>query len=288
MAERILLTGATGNVGQSVLKYFQPSAHQSLFIASRQSSGLQSNELYFDFETPGSYTETLCRIDVLFLLRPPHISNVEEYFIPLIDAAKQAGLKHIIFLSVQGADKVSYIPHAKIEKLIVKSGIPFTFIRPSYFMQNLTTTLADDICRYSRIVLPSGKARFLWVDVDDIGRAIAAVLVAPAKHKNKAYTITGKELADFRHIAEMLSKSLGRKISFENRNPLSFYFYKRRTGMQIPFILVIILLHFLPRFQKAPEISHDFTLLTGHQPNTLQKFIDAHISVWVNNTNKKQ
>ena len=91
---------------------------------------------------------------------------------------------------MQGADRASFIPHAKIEKLILKSDIAYTFIRPSYFMQNLTTTLRQDIREKNKIFLPAGEAHFLWVDVDDIGKAIARVLEEPEKHLNRIYTIT--------------------------------------------------------------------------------------------------
>jgi uncharacterized protein YbjT (DUF2867 family) len=183
-----------------------------------------------------------------------------------------------VFLSVQGADEVSFIPHAKIEKLILKSGLAYTFIRPSYFMQNLTTTLWEDIWKNDRIFLPAGKARFLWVDVADIGKAIATVLKHVKSHQNKAYTITGHELYHFQKIAEMLSKALGRKIQYISPNLLKFYFTKKKEGVKPAFIFVMIMLHFLPRFQKPPNISNDFTLLTGDKPNTLYEFISENLA----------
>jgi hypothetical protein len=53
----------------------------------------------------------LKNIDVLFLLRPPHISEVETYFNPLLQSAKENNIKKIVFLSVQGAEKSKIIPH---------------------------------------------------------------------------------------------------------------------------------------------------------------------------------
>jgi uncharacterized protein YbjT (DUF2867 family) len=213
------------------------------------------------------------------LLRPPHISDVQKFFKPLIANAKAAGVQHIVFLSVQGAESVSFIPHAKIEKLLIESGIPYTFIRPSYFMQNLSTTLLKDIKDKNWIYLPAGKAKFLWVDVSDIGLAIAKVLENPKNHINKAYTITGTELMKFYEVAALLSQQLGRKIEFVSPNLLQFFITKKREGMAAPFIFVMIMLHYLPKFQKPPEISDDFTQISGRQPRTLEQFIEDNLAV---------
>lgn len=177
----------------------------------------------------------------------------------LTAACERAAVKQIVFLSVQGADQMSFIPHAKIEKLIRRSGIGYTFIRPSYFMQNLTTTLKDDIVRDRRLFLPAGKALFLWVDVSDIGRAIAVVLMNWDQHQNRAYTITGNELLTFGQVSSLLSERIGYEIRFESPNPIRFYLTKRREGVALGLVLVTLLLHFLPQFQKAPQISPDFT-----------------------------
>lgn len=275
--ENILITGASGNVGQAILHHFAPNAEQKLYLASRKEG---ENQLYFDFENLEGTKPSLAKTDTLFLLRPPQISDVKQYFQPLIKHAKEAGVKHIVFLSVQGAEDVSFIPHAKIEKLIKASGIPYTFIRPSYFMQNLSTTLLQDIKAHDRIFLPAGKAKFLWVDVMDIGKAIAVVLQDVAAHRNQAYTITGNELYDFEEVTRMLSEALGRKIDYVSPNLLRFYLIKKKEGMKPAFILVMIMLHYLPRFQKAPHISPDLTNLSGDVPISLRDFMERNKEIW--------
>jgi uncharacterized protein YbjT (DUF2867 family) len=191
-----------------------------------------------------------------------------------------ARIKHIVFLSVQGAESTSFIPHAKIEKLIRQSGIGYTFIRPSYFMQNLTTTLKDDITHHHRLFLPAGQAPFLWVDVADVGQAIAVVLTNWKRHQNVAYTITGSELLTFSQVSFLLSARLGYAVHYESPNPIRFYLTKRRQGVASGLVLVMLFLHFLPRFQNSPRISPDFTRLTSRLPNTLANFIDQHKSDW--------
>ena len=201
--ENILITGAGGNVGAEVLNHFISSVDQQVWLSTRNESSFEKNLRYFDFNFLEKSTASLNASDVLFLLRPPDIADVKKYFVPLIEACKANHVKHIVFLSVQGADKASYIPHTKIEKVIVQSGISYIFIRPSYFMQNLTTMLLGDIKNKRMIFLPAGKAPFLWVDVADVGAAIAKVLENVRLHQNKIYTLPGSALIPFGKVAEM-------------------------------------------------------------------------------------
>ncbi|MBC8156444.1 MAG: NmrA family NAD(P)-binding protein [Bacteroidetes bacterium] len=276
-----LITGATGNVGAAVLEHLSVDVLRHIYTATQRRTTADETERWLDFEQPDSFLAALKQIDVVFLLRPPQLADTKTYFAPFIAACQQAAVKQLVFLSVQGAEHISFIPHAKIEKLIQQSGIAYTFIRPSYFMQNLTTTLKNDIVRDRRLFLPAGKAPFLWVDVSDIGRVIALVLINWTQHQNRAYTITGNELLTFGQVSTLLSERIGYEISFESPNPIRFYLTKRREGIASGLVLVMLFLHFLPRFQKVPQISPDFTRLTGRQPNTLSQFIDQNKSVWI-------
>jgi uncharacterized protein YbjT (DUF2867 family) len=279
--KNILITGARGNVGREVMKHFIPSSAQRVWTSSRNKSAVGKNVLYFDFKDLKESVKSLEDIDVLFLLRPPDIADVKKYFTPLIRACKQQGVKHIIFLSVQGADTTSYIPHAKIEKIIVASGINYTFIRPSYFMQNLTTTLLGDIKTRGRIFLPAGNAPFLWVDVEDVGRAIAEVLKNVSLHQNKTYTITGNDLIPFGDVAKMISDELNDKVNYISPSLARFYRVKRKQGLGRGYIMVMIMLHYLPRFQRPPHISNDLKTLVHRDPVSLKEFIQGNKYAWM-------
>jgi len=276
---RILLTGASGQVGQAVQQHFPPNLKRQLLCATRNREPAPG-KVYFDFaDLPGS-RPALAQAEVLFLLRPPQLADVEAYFAPLIKAAEQEGVSQVVFLSVQGADQLSIIPHAKIEKLLRGSQLAWTFVRPSYFMQNLSSTLRDDIRERDRIFLPAGRARFLWIDVDDIGRAVAAILANPMPHAGQAYDLTGEGLHDFATVADLLSRHLGRDIRYQSPNLLHFIWQKRKEGHPFSYIFVLILLHYFPRFSAEPEASPMVERLTGGKPGTLEGFIKANRTVW--------
>lgn len=282
----ILITGATGNVGRQVVHCLseintKKNLQHKVIIADRDTDrakeafGNDSNLSFrhFDFDDTKSFSSSFEGIDIMFLLRPPQISEVDKYFRPLFDEAKSKGIRKIVFLSVQGADKSKVIPHNKIELLIKEYGFEYIFVRPSYFMQNLTTTLLNEIKTKSTVTLPSGNAKFNWIDVKNIGNCIAELIVSFDDYSNQAITITGEENLDYSTAASYLSKELGREIKFRSVNPIRFYFLKRKQGMSSGFVVVMTILHFLPRLQGEPEITDNYFKITGEEPTKLKEFI---------------
>lgn len=282
--KKVLITGAVGNVGMEVIKSLSKLARGFEIIAAVRNIEKDKIQLAefrtalkeFDFTDTDTFQPALQDCDVLFLMRPPQISNVGKYFKPLIDAAIREGVSHIVFLSVQGVEKSSVIPHHKIEKLIVESKIPYTFLRPAYFMQNFTTTLRQDLIYKKKIFLPAGKVVFTLIDIRDIGEVAARIIAEPATYLNKCYELTCDDRLTFKEMAIQLSDTIGTTINYQSPSLLSFFRAKRRENIPVAFILVMIMLHYLPRFQKAPALSDWVKKITGRPPVTFKQFIIDH------------
>jgi uncharacterized protein YbjT (DUF2867 family) len=277
----ILITGATGNIGMEVLNALTKIDHRSDIYAgvrdiesdSKKTEKFKVKNILFDFTNSDTCKPAIQNMDILFLLRPPQISDVKKYFKPLIDAIKESSIKHIVFLSVQGVEKSKIIPHHKIEQLIIESKIPFTFLRPAYFMQNFMTTLRADIIDKNRIYLPAGSAKFTLVDVSDVGYVAAIILTEIEAHLNKSYELTNTEKLSFFEMAAQLSQILNRKINYISPNLLTFYLTKRREKVPAMLALVMIMLHYLPRFQKEPKITDCIEKIFKRQPKSFKHFI---------------
>lgn len=278
----ILILGATGNIGIEVIRFLIKNDSQNRIIAGVRNVDKAKtifkdyptlDYAHFDYEDSETFDNALMGIDRIFLLRPPHISEIETFFKPLISKIKQKNIKQIVFLSVQGAEKSKIIPHNKIERMINDYELDYIFLRPSYFMQNLTTTLINDINIKRQIILPSGKAKFNWIDIENIGEAAAILLDKFEDYKNKAIEITGLENEDFETVTRLINSSITDPIKFKNVNPIRFYQIKKRDGMAKGMIIVMAILHFLPRFQKEPQISDFYERLTGKKPTDLKTFI---------------
>lgn len=280
--KKILITGATGNIGFEVIHFLNLLDSKNEVIAGVRNIEKAKKQFenfpnlkfrHFDFENPESFESALELVDIVFLLRPPHISNVEKYFKPLVMKIKEKHIHEIIFLSVQGAEKSNVIPHNKIERLIQEYELEYIFLRPSYFMQNLTTTLKNDIKSKRKIILPSGKAKFNWIDIKNIGETCALLIENFSDYKNKAIELTGYENENFDKVVELINSQIEAKIIYESVNPIKFYQIKRKDGLQKGMIMVMLLLHFLPRFQKEPRISKFYEDLTSKKPTRLIEFI---------------
>jgi len=281
---KVLITGATGNVGIEVLSALKKLEHQLEIFAGVRDTEFGNEKLInfnvkyikFDFSNSETFFSALQNIDLLFLLRPPQISDVNKYFAPLIEIARYSSVKHIVFLSVQGVENSKIIPHHKIEKLIVGSKIPYTFLRPAYFMQNFTTTLRNDLVNKQRIYLPAGQAKFTLVDVNDIGAVTAKILTQPQNHINKCYELTNNETLTFTEMAEQISKVIGKTIKFISPHLLQFFWNKRKENVPTMLILVMIMLHYFPRFQKTPKTTEWIKSITGHEPRSFENFIQTN------------
>ncbi|MDL2311472.1 NmrA family NAD(P)-binding protein [Bacteroidales bacterium OttesenSCG-928-B11] len=279
----ILITGATGNIGFEVIRFLTKiDSPNKIIVGVRNIEKAKKSftkfpdldYTHFDFEDFNTFDNALNEIDTLFLLRPPHISDVDSFFKPLILKIKEKNIKQVVFLSVQGAEKSKVIPHHKIEQLIIENGLDFIFLRPSYFMQNLTTTLIGDIKTKREIILPAGKAKFNWIDIENIGEVAAILLDNFGDYKNNAFEITGLENESFEKVTELINNTIDNPITYRNVNPFHFFRIKKREGVEKGMIFVMIFLHILPRFQKEPMISDFYERLTGKKPTDLKTFIE--------------
>lgn len=143
-------------------------------------------------------------------------------------------------------------------------------------MQNLTTTLIEDIKAKREIILPSGQAKFNWVDVENICEMGAILLDRFVEYKNLPFEITGLENENFEKVCSLINKAIKDPIEYRSVNVLRFYGIKRKEGMVKGMIIVMILIHLLPRFQKEPIISDSYKRLTN-----LAETISENENPWI-------
>lgn len=267
---RILITGATGNVGSEVRRILAQRFPQVEAIAAVRGEARGPGFRTFDYDRPETFDGALAGVDVVFLLRPPHISKIRPVYEPLFRRMDALGVRRVVLLSVQGAPSSKVIPHRQIELLLEEFGFETVYARPSYFVQNLTTTLADDLGR-GEIALPAAQAKFNWVDVADLAEACAEFLVNFERHRGRAYDLTGTQNLSFGEVMARLESSLGLRVRYR---PVSLpWFLLTRLGRREPWAkaLVMATLHFLPRVQGDPTIDGALEALLGRRPTTVEE-----------------
>jgi uncharacterized protein YbjT (DUF2867 family) len=191
-----------------------------------------------DFQDRTTFAAAVRGVERLFLLRPPQIARVRDTLNPFLDAAKSGGVRHIVFLSLMGAERNPFVPHRVVEQHLMRLGVPYTLLRPGFFMQNLSGTHAEDIVRYGEIIVPAGEGRTSFLDARDIAEAAAVVLTEPG-HEGQAYTLTGAEALTYGEAAAILTKALGQTIAYRRPSLWRFVRYMRRRGFAWDFIGVM-------------------------------------------------
>jgi uncharacterized protein YbjT (DUF2867 family) len=280
---KTLVTGATGTTGAEVLLALK-QRNQLTVAAIRKAEDaakLEPGQEYvlFDINEPDTFTQALEGIEKVYLMRPPAVAD-SHVFGAFIEKAQQIGVRHIVYLSVLGAEKNPVIPHHGIEKLIQKSGIPYTFLRPSYFMQNLSTTHRDDVRLRNEIFVPAGKGKTSFIDVRDIAQVAALAFTEPG-HVNIAYELTGSEALDYYQVAELFTQVLGRKVEYTR--PTIFKFYREMNKRDIPagFTLVMIALYTVASLGMAAKVTPELENLLGRKPITFRQFIEDNKALWM-------
>lgn len=285
MSSVILVTGALGNVGTEIVKCLQV-AGKKVRVADineerlKERFGDSVESVRFDFSRPETYKTTFNGVEKMFLMRPPHITDVKRYMFPAIDAAKRAGVKHVVFLSLIGIEKATFVPHYKVEQYLKKVNLQTTFLRCSFFMQNLNTTHCQEIKERNEIFVPVGRAKTSFIDVRDIG-AVAAVALTEEGHSDKNYDLTGSEGVDYWEVTRIMSEVLGRKITYRNPNSISFLIGTVRRGIPLQYAVVMLGLYTSTRFGMADPITNDVERLTGKQPITLRQYVQDYQESWM-------
>ena len=283
---KILVTGASGNVGRYVVEELLKQ-NQSIRVAGTNLSRLQGlfgdsvEAIEFDFLDPSTYENALKDVDRVFLMRPPHLGKPDDLY-PFIDALKKYKIKGLVFLSLMGVEKNPIPPHHKIEKYIKNSGVPHTNIRPGFFMQNVSGIHSKEIRDQNELFIPAGNSKTSFIDAADIGIAIATVLCEPEKHANKSYTLTGPKALNYEEVAKILTKLLGRKISYAHPSFLRYRaYYIHERNLDPTYVNVTVALYFMTRMGTAKAVTEDFFNLTGKPPKDFEEFAANNLDAFL-------
>ncbi len=198
---------------------------------------------------------------------------------PLIDAAYAAGAQHLVFLSVLGADTMSWVPHRKVELHLLASKGSWTLLRPGFFAQNLQDAYAQDIREDDRIYVPAGKAKVAFLDVADIGSVVARIFERPAAFSGRALTLTGPRAVTFDEVAQLLSRRLDRAIRYDAAS-IAGYAWHLRMKRRLPWmqILVQTFLHVGLRRGDAERVEDTIEQILGRPARDIAEYIERYAS----------
>jgi len=294
--EKILITGATGNVGLTTLKLLESKNYPGVEVVAavrdieraRKIEGIANCHFcQFEFDEPSTYDKALEGVTKIVLIRPNQVSDVSKYIFPFLAKAEQKGVKHIVFISIVGAERNRIFANHRTENHFKKLTIPTTILRPSLYMQNLSTLHRNDIQEHDKINIPGGAGLVNYIDVRDVAEAIVTVLMIPG-HENQAYDITGPEVMDFYQIAKIFSNELEREIKYTRPSAIKFVRQKLVDKKMLLYVLTLSLLYNAVRNGKMNYTNNVFRSITGHDPRHLVDFVHEYRDCWLKPDTKEK
>lgn len=240
----VLITGATGDIGGLLVDELAAGSAPIRVMCRRPEQVRAFAErgigaVLGDFGDPTSLRRAMDGCGQVFLLAPSGPDQFRQDR-DAIDAAKAAGVSHIVKVSTLDANPESSIPwardHALADEHLKDSGLAWTRLQPGAFIKNLLTEAAA--IRRGWLPQTSGHGATAWVDVADIAAVAARVItdesVQGGRHaQGRAYLLTGARPLSYPEIAGILSSTLGRRVRYVHVPAPLFYAVLRRSGLPV-------------------------------------------------------
>jgi uncharacterized protein YbjT (DUF2867 family) len=217
----ILLTGATGTAGSFIANEFvRERVPVRILVRNRaKAAGLENVPTVEiaegDMSRPSSLGSALDGVDRVLMISAPLMDMVETQN-TFIDAAKAAGVRHVIKFSGLDARRDTTFPfglmHKDIEEHLEKSGLAWTHLRPTGFMQEYLRE-APSIINDNAFYLALGNVRLNPVDLVDVGK-VAFLLLRDGGHEGEQIPVTGPEALTMAEMADRISRATGRTVRY--------------------------------------------------------------------------
>src|SRR5437879_863367 len=280
MSKPVLVTGATGTIGRDVAKQLSGRgvsvrAGVRDKAKARKQFGADIALVPFEFENLKAFSEALEGVEKVFLL-PPLLPNQLEVMNVFVDAAKRAGVRHIVKLSAIGVDDETQPTavkwHGSSERHIRESGVAFTFLRPNSFMLNFITYFPP---RNGAIYLPWGNGTASFVDTRDIASDAAKALTS-AGHGGRIYTLTGPATLGIAEVALILSEVTGREFKYVDVPEAAARDGMLQAGVPPWQVELVLELHAVNKQNRWSAVTSDIEKITGTPPTDFAQFARDH------------
>ncbi|MCP3169035.1 NmrA/HSCARG family protein [Myxococcus qinghaiensis] len=231
----VLVTGATGNQGGAVARHLLHRGHRVVAYvrqpespAARSLQSLGAELAVGDFDDVDALARAAESVDAFYAMATPFETGVEaeiRHGMNQVDAARLAEVKHFVYTSVAGADRLTGIPHFdskhRVELHVRRSGLPFTILGPTFFMENLTSPMFEEGLRAGVLAfgLPASRGLQL-VSINDLAAFAVRVLEDAERHEDLRIDVASDEVTG-QQAAGLLSMVSGHRIHFEQL-PLDF------------------------------------------------------------------
>ena len=279
----ILVTGASGTVGRALVRQLSDrgAAFKAMVRKGADRDALERAgvaTVVADYTDSARLSEAMTGIEQVYLIGPadpPHISREGA----VIDAARQAAVRCVVKQSAMAAHDMSACAFKRwngmVERQLMQSGLAYTILRPTGFMQNFVNYDAARIAADAVIGAPLGDARVSWIDVRDIA-GVAATVLSEEGHDGRVYDLSGPEALSHHDIATKLSAATGREIRYEPLSDAEWFRQMRSRGLPASAARSMLSLYQAYREADPGPVTGWVEILTGRSPRSFDAFAQEH------------
>ncbi|AMP98054.1 NmrA family protein [Pedobacter cryoconitis] len=283
---KILITGATGQVGRKTINFLLSNKEIELVAAVRSpekaaaftAKGIAT--VILDFDDESTHLTALKDIDRILIVTGYTVDMLRQSK-ALLDNAKEAGVKHVVHLGACGRDDTTvahWAWHQLIERYIEWSGFSYTHLRPETFMQNVLSYGGKRAIENGVIHAYVEGARLSWVDVDDVAQVAALALAYPEVHGGQTYRL-GYDAITFDEMAGLMTSIVGKPFYYEPLSPEIFLQQMKDSGAEMAYMGCVYdhwKRYAAGTIPGADDTFDNFFDITGKQPVKWIDFIEKH------------
>lgn len=279
---RCVIFGATGKIGRELLNNFS-EAEIPVKAVTRDISKARHQPFVTWVQADLAYKNSV--ENVLTGARSVYLAtsfanNLVELESNLIEAGSIKGVQHIVKISTKSASPKSefIIPrlHYEAEQQLKGSGLHWTIIQPSGFMQNWLGDLSQTVQRERKIYAATGDGALSFIDTRDIADVAFTVLVEGEKHYEKIYQLTGGNAVNYFDVADAISKAINEPVQFIPVPEDEIRKRMQQKGVPEQFIHIMLKMAESQRLGQARGVTHTVQQVTGRAPRTAEGFVRDH------------
>ncbi|QGY43075.1 NAD(P)H-binding protein [Maribellus comscasis] len=283
---KILITGATGNLGKQTLQSLVSKTDVSNLAAlvRDESKATDLKELGIEirvgnYDDIASLTSAFHGIDKLFFVSASDIEKRLPQHKNVLEAAKENSVEHIVYTSFVRKNETDSSPIAAVakahiysEEFLLESGIDYTILRNTLYMEFAPYFMGDKVLENRMVYLPSGDGKVAFLLRSEMAE-IAANILTSEGHENKTYTLSSEEAFSYADIAKIISKISEKDIKFVSPPVDEFVQTMHKAG--VPEEMIGMSVGFARAIQQGefeatnPEISK----LLGRKVVTIEEFL---------------
>ncbi|MGE8428704.1 MAG: SDR family oxidoreductase [Sphingobacterium sp.] len=284
----ILITGATGNYGKATIDFLLkkgiPANNISALVRDEaKAEDLKAKGINLrigDYDNYSSLVEAFKGVEKLLLVSSSDLSNRTQQHENAVNAAKEAGVKHIFYTSSERKNETETSPiyflgksHFETDKLIKNSGLAYTIFRNNLYLEALPMFFGEQVLE-TGIFLPAGETKGAFASRNDMTEATANVLTGEG-HENKEYFFSNAENVSLEEIANDISEIVGKQINYVS--PPQDVYVDALTKANVPAEYIGMFSGFAEAIKQGEFTSEktDLENLLGRKPTTVKEYLST-------------